>query len=211
VRIQQPVPATIKDEPGGEFGSETEVDKRMERVTQHYLRRQERAQATTPEPPAAAAHKVETPSPIETPIAYTTRAGFELDDHTATASCTSSFNQSLNGLQLSDTKGGGFAGVDYGYMNEMYQPMQDAFMFPNACRWQFHPYPAQVLDTNAFSLYNSYLLHSESYSFRSSGAPGFTYGMFSPAPSGTSVMKTTNSLHSLPYDFDVNHQVSSLY
>jgi hypothetical protein len=220
VRIEQAVPATIKDEPRDESGSETEVDERMERVTRHYLRRQERAQAqaTTPETPAAAAHKVETRSPTETPIAYTTPAAFNLDDHTATASCTSSFNQSMNELQLSDAKGGGgFAEVDYGYTSEMYhQPMQDASMFSNACQSQFHPNPAQVLGTGPFPLYNSYPLHSGTSSFGSSlaVAPGFTYernGVFSPAPSGAAVLPTTNSFNGLPYDFDVNHQGPSLY
>jgi hypothetical protein len=48
-----------------------------------------------------------------------------LEEHTATATPDSSFNQSLNKLHLSDedAKGGGFAGVDYGYVNEMYQAM----------------------------------------------------------------------------------------
>jgi hypothetical protein len=32
-------------------------------------------------------------------------------------------SQSLNKLHLSDAKGGGFAGVDYGCVNEMYQAM----------------------------------------------------------------------------------------
>jgi hypothetical protein len=46
-----------------------------------------------------------------------------LEEHTATATPDSSFNQSLNKLHLSDAKGGGFAGVDYGYVNEMYLAM----------------------------------------------------------------------------------------
>ena len=199
--------AAIKDEHHDESGSETEVDERMERVTQHYLRRQERAQATTAESPAANAqvHKVEAPSPAEMPMDYSTSAGFESDDRTSTGSCTSSsFNQSLNDLQISDAKGGNFAEVSYGY--EMYQPMQEASMFSN-CQSQFHPYPAQVMGTGPYSMYNTYPRHGEASSFGSSVTPGFTYernGIFSPAPCGTPLMQTTNSFNGLPYDFDVN-------
>jgi hypothetical protein len=181
VRIEQPVPATIKDEPHDESGSETEVDERMAPVTQHYLHRLKRAQATTPEPPATSAHKVETPSPTGTPIAYTMRAGFKLDGHPA-------FNQSLEEQQLS-----------CGYTIGLYQPMPDLSMFSNACQSQFHPNPAQVHSENFSS--GSLVAHGFTYERN---------GMVSPAPSGCPVIQPTNSFHGLPYGFGVNHQGSPL-
>jgi hypothetical protein len=226
VRITQVVPTKVpKVETHEESGSETEVDEAMERYSRRYLRRQERSQAQVPEAqvpeaPAPEVHKIDVPSPAETPTHYTTPASFELEEHPTTATSDSSFDQSLNELHLSSAKGGGFARADYGYANEMYQPMQDASGFSNACQVQLNQYPAQLLSTSPYSLFDTY---SGTPSFGSSAAPGFTYernDVFSPVPTGTSHMPdgTTTSFdglpygfNGLPYDSDVNHQGPSLY
>jgi hypothetical protein len=110
VRIIQVIPVNVtKVETHEECGSETELDEAMERYSRPY--------------PAPKVQKIDVPSPTGTPNPYTTPASFELEEHTATATPDSSFNQFLNKLHLSDAKGGGLAGLDYGYVHEMYQAM----------------------------------------------------------------------------------------
>jgi hypothetical protein len=219
VRSTQAVPANVtKVETHKESGSETGVNEAREQNSRRYLRRQERPQAQVPEGPAPEVQKVDVPSPTGTTNPYTTPASFELEDHTATATSDSSFGQSLNELHLLDAKEGGFP-FGYGYVNETYQAMQDASMWSNACQLQLNQCPAQLLGTSPNSLFDPY---SGTPSFRSSVAPHFIYkrnGVFSPVPTGTSLMpdgKSTSfvglpySFNGLPYDFDVNHQTTSL-
>jgi hypothetical protein len=221
VRSTQAVPANVtKVETHKESGSETGVDEAREQNSRRYLRRQERSQAQVPGGPAPKVQKVDVPSPTGTPNPYTTPASFDLKEHTATATSDSSLGQSLNELHLLDAKGGGFAGVGYGYVDETYQAMQGASMWLNACQLQFNKYPAQLLGTSPNSLFD---LYCGTPSFRSSVAPRFMYkrnGVFSPVPTGTSLMpdeKTTSfvglpyGFNGLPYNFDVNHQTTSLY
>jgi hypothetical protein len=218
VRSTQAVPASAtKVETHKEFGSETGVDEAMERNNRRYLRGQEQPQAQVPEGPAPKVQKVDATG---TPNPYTTPASFELEEHAATATSDSSFGQSLNELHLSDAKGGGFAGVGYGYVNEMYQAIQDASMCSNAYQLQLNQCPAQLLGTSPNSLFDPY---SGTPSFRSSVAPRFIYkcnGVFSPVPTGTSLMpdgKTTQfdglpyGFNGLPYDLGVNYQTPSPY
>jgi hypothetical protein len=221
VRSTQAVPANVtKVETHKESGSETGVDEAVERNSRRYLRRQERPQAQVPEGPTPEVQNIDVPSLTRTPNPYTTPASFKLEEHTATATSDLSFGQSLNELHPSDTKGGGFAGVGYGYVNEMYQAMQDASMCSDACQLQLNQCPAQLLGTSLNSLID---LYSGTPSFISSVAPRFIYkrnDVFSPVPTGTSLIpdgKTTSfvgllyGFNGLPYDFDVNHQTTSLY
>jgi hypothetical protein len=202
VRITQVVPAKVhKIETHEESGSETEVDEAMDRYSQRYLRRQKRSQAQISEASAPKVQEIDVPSPTGTLNPYTTSASFGLKEHTAIATPNSSFEQSLNKLHLSGAKGCGFSEVNYGCADEMYQPMQDKSMFSNACQLQLNQYPAQLLDRRPYSLFDTY---SDTPSFGSLVAPGFTYernGRFSPVPAGTSLVpdRTTTPFDGLPY------------
>jgi hypothetical protein len=221
VRSTQAVPANVtKVETHKESGSETGVDEAREQNIRRYLRRQERSQAQVPGGPAPEVQKVDVPSPTRMQNPYTTPASLDLEEHTATATSDSSFSQSLNELHPSDAKGGGFAGVGYGYVNEMYQAMQDASMCSDACQFQHNQCPAQLLCTSLNPLIDPY---SGTPSFISSVAPRFIYkrnDVFSPVPTGTSLIpdgKTTSfdglpyGFNGLPYDLGVNYQTPSPY